>query len=90
MPDAASGGPFRYRADVLEELWRYGVQPTDRTPPDLVHTFVSDLYRHEIRRLRGRLLRKEFPKKEYAGRVFDLRERYRIISLRPHEWIEQR
>ena len=89
MPDVASWGTFRYRADVLEELWRYGVQPTNRTPPDLVHEFVSDLYRHEIRRLRERLLSREFPRTEYAGRVIDLRRRYRIISIRPHEWIER-
>ncbi len=55
--------PFRYRADVLEELWRHGVQPTERTPPALVREFVRDLYRYEIRRLRARLLRKEFPKR---------------------------
>ena len=82
------GGPFRYRADVLEALWRYGVQPTGRTPPAIVHEFVSDLYRHEIRRLRARLLRKEFPKKQYAGRVVELRQRYRIISMHAREWTE--
>ena len=83
-----SRGRFRYRAEVLEELWRYGVQPTERTPPSLVHEFVSDLYRYEIRRLRARLLRKEFPKKEYAGRVVDLRQHYRIIAMHAGEWAE--
>ena len=58
------------------------------TPPELVHEFVSDLYRLEIRRLRDRLLAGEFPRREYAGRVIELRLRYRIISMRPHEWIE--
>lgn len=88
MPDVTSGRSFRYRADVLEELSRYGVHPTEHTRPDLVHEFVSDLYRHEIRSLRERLLRREFPKKAYAGRVIELRQRYRIISMRPDEWIE--
>jgi len=81
-------GPFRYRADVLEQLWRHGVQPAERTRPDLVHEFVSDLYRHELRRLRDRLLRKEFPKPEYSGRVVELRKRYRLISMRSAEWLE--
>jgi hypothetical protein len=81
-------GGFRYRADVLEQLWRHGVQPSERTRPDLVHGFVSDLYRHELRRLRDRLLRKEFLRPEYAGRVVELRERYRLISMRSAEWLE--
>lgn len=80
-------GPFRYRADVLEQLWRHGVQPTERTRPDLVHEFVSDLYRHELRRLRDRLLRKEFPKADYYRLVVQLRGRYRLIAMRPREWM---
>ncbi len=62
--------------------------PTPGTRPELVHEFVSDLYRYEIRRLRARLLRKEFPLREYAGRVTALRGQYPVISMRPHEWIE--
>jgi hypothetical protein len=80
-------GPYHYRADVLEQLWRHGVQPTERTQPSVVHEFVSDLYRHELRRLRDRLLRKEFPKPEYYGRVVELRKRYRLISMKPGEWL---
>jgi hypothetical protein len=83
------GGSFRYRPDVLEELLRHGVRPTPETPPELVHEFVSDLYRHELRRLRARLLRQEFPRQEYSGRVVELRRRYRVISLRPRDWLER-
>ena len=78
---------YKYRPDILEELLRYGVRPTSATRPELVHEFVSDLYRHELRRLRDRLLRKEFPKHEYFGRVVELRKRYPVISLRPSEWV---
>lgn len=80
-------GSFRYREDVLEALWQHGVQPTKRSRPEIVHEFVSDLYRYELRRLRNRLLRKDFPKKEYADRVIALRRRYRLISMRPSEWL---
>ena len=80
---------FVYRLDILEWLSRHGVQPRDRTPPELVHEFVSDLYRHEIRRLRERLLRHEFPKSTYAARVIELRRRYPIISMRPADWLER-
>jgi hypothetical protein len=82
--------PFHYRADVLEALAGHGVRPDDTTRPELVHEFVSDLYRYEIRRLRDRLLANEFPKKEYAGRVVQLRLRYRVISLRASEWLISR
>jgi hypothetical protein len=83
----AERGSFDYRPEVLEQLAIHGVRPTERTPPDLVHDFVSDLYRYEIRRLRDRLLHEEFPKTEYFGRVVALRNRYRVISLRAHEWL---
>ena len=78
---------YHYRTDVVEQLWRHGVHPTTRTPPALVHEFVSDLYRYELRRLRDRLLKKEFPKPEYYGRVVDLRKRYWLVSMKPDEWL---
>lgn len=81
------GGPFRYRADVLAELPQYGIAPTSRTPPELAREFVSDMYRHQLRQLRLRLLAKEFPRSEYADRVTALRNRYRVLSLRPREWL---
>lgn len=85
----AGGSPvYRYRADVIAALLRHGARPASRTPPGLVHAFVSDLYRHELRRLRDRLRRKEFPRHEYAGRVVELRKRYAVISMRPTEWVE--
>jgi len=82
-------GPFRYRADVLELLLQHGVRPTDRTRPELAHEFVSDLYRHELRRLRDRLVRREFPKHEYFGRVVEIRKRYRVIAMKPRDWLHQ-
>ena len=83
-------GGFRYRPDVLAALLGHGAAPTSVTRPELVHEFVSDLYRYEIRRLRGRLLAKEFPRTEYASRVVALRMRYRVIAMRPQEWVEPR
>jgi hypothetical protein len=80
---------FRYREDVLAELPKHGVLPTPATPPDLVHEFVSDLYRYELRQLRARLLRREFPMQEYYGRVVELRRRYRVISLRSRDWVTE-
>jgi hypothetical protein len=76
-----------FRADILDALAAHGVCPKATTRPELVHEFVSDLYRYEIRRLRARLLANDFPKKEYAGRVNQLRMRYRVISMRASEWM---
>jgi hypothetical protein len=78
---------FRYREDVLAELWKYGVRPTEHTPPDLVRSFINDLYRHELRRLRDRYMRQEFPKREYLDRVVQVRDRYPVLALRPRQWL---
>jgi hypothetical protein len=79
---------YAYRRDVIDQLLGHGVRPTDRTPPELVHDYVSDLYRYELRVLRRRLLDKQFPKPEYYGRVVAVRNRYRVIAVKPHEWLE--
>jgi hypothetical protein len=79
---------YRYRADVLEQLWRHGVQPGPGTPPELVRDYVRDLYRYEIRRLRERYLKGEFPKSDYSARVDRLRREYPVLALRASDWIE--
>jgi hypothetical protein len=80
--------PFRYRADVLAHLAEHGVFPTEHTQPQLVRDYVRDLYKFEIRRLRDRMLRDEFPKSEYYGRVDALRRRYPVLALLPRQFIE--
>ena len=79
---------YRYKAEVLAQLAQHGVQPTPATPPQLVHDFVNDLYRYELRRLRDRLVRREIPKVGYHDRVVELRRQYPLVSLKPHEWVE--
>jgi hypothetical protein len=78
---------FRYRDDVLAELWKHGVRPTAHTPPELVRSFINDLYRHELRRLRDRYLRQEFPKREYLQRVVQVRDTYPVLALRARQWL---
>jgi hypothetical protein len=79
---------YLYRPDVLRAVAQHGIRPTGRTPPELARGFVRDLYCYELRVLRERLLRQEFPKQEYAGRVTALRDHYRVLSLRAHEWTQ--
>jgi len=78
---------YRYREDVLSALLAHGVRPTLATPPDLVRDYVRDLYKYEIRRLRERYLKREFPKQEYSDRVDALRRQYPVLSLRARDWI---
>ena len=80
---------YRYRQDVIDQLWRHGVHPRHSTPPQLVHEFVSDLYRYELRRLRDQLVRGEIPKVGYYDRVVALRRKYPLISAKPNEWLEE-
>ncbi len=80
--------PFVYRADVLTELLRHGVRPTAATSPTLVRTFVRDLYKFEIVRLKERMLCKEFPRAEYAARVDQLRRQYPVLALLPDQFVE--
>lgn len=83
--EGPAGRQYRYRPEILDLLWGHGIQPTPATRPELVHEFVGDLHRYELRRLRDRLLRGEFPKPEYYGRVVEIRNRYRVLALKPHE-----
>jgi hypothetical protein len=78
---------YAYRADILEALWRHGVQPTPHTNPELVRAFVRDLYKYEIRALRERYLRGEFPKGEYWTRVDALRRAYPVLALPARLWV---
>jgi hypothetical protein len=78
---------YVYREDVLRAVERHGIRPTTRTPPELARGFVRDLYCYELRVLRDRMLRSEFPKADYAARVVALRDHYRVLSLRAPEWL---
>ena len=79
---------YRYRQEVRTLLWRHGANPKPTTPPELVHEFVSDLYRFELRRLRDRLVRGLIPRAGYYDRVVALRRQYPLVSLKPHQFLE--
>jgi len=78
--------PYRYEPVILEELARFGVFPREETPPALVHEFINDLYRFELRRLRQRLAAGEIPKAAYTSHVIELRRRYPLVSIRASLW----
>ncbi len=76
---------YHYEASLLDALSAHGIRPRTSTSPELVHEFISDLYRFELRRLRGRLVAGEFPKNAYFGHVVALRRRYPLVSLKPRQ-----
>ena len=78
----------RYRPDVLRQLAAHGIAPVAETPPQLVHDFVNDLYRYELRRLRDRLLQKQIAKPDYSAHVVQVRGRYPLLSLKLWQWVE--
>ena len=77
---------YTYHPKVFEELGRFGVRPTPTTSPALAKELVNDLYRHELRTLRARLVAKEIPKEGYSDRVVELRKKYFLLSIRLELW----
>jgi hypothetical protein len=78
---------YIYRPEILEALLAHGVRPTTSSNPERVREYVRDLYRYEIRRLRERYIRGEFPKLEYSARVDALRRQYPELALRARDWV---
>jgi hypothetical protein len=72
---------------VLDELARHGLQPLADTSPGRLRDAVLDLYKYEIRRLRRDLLAKRIQKRDYAGRVIELRKRYGLLSIPVELWL---
>ena len=77
---------FTYHQQVLDTLATHGLSPTPETSPQRLRDALRDLYKYEIRRLRDRLIAGEFPKRDYAGLVIDLRRRYWLLSVPTQLW----
>ena len=80
---------YNYRIEVLDELARHGLLPRRDTPPQQLRDAIRELYKHEIKRLKSRLLARDFAKGEYAGRVIELRKRYLLLSIPLELWTER-
>ena len=81
-----STSQWTYPPELLVALAGFGLQPGAATPPRVVRDHLSDLYRYEIRRLRGRLLAGEVQKPDYVGLVIALRKKYWPLSITPEGW----
>ncbi len=88
MPLAADRPVYRYRPDVLAQCEKYGVFPTEHTPPTLARGFINEIYKFELRKLRDRYLRGEFAKQEYHQLVIEIRDKYPVLALPPRLWLQ--
>jgi hypothetical protein len=79
---------YRYRPEILVDLVNHGIIPRPTTPPGFVRAFLNEIYRYELRLLRDRLLRREFPKAAYFDKVVEVRNRYRVLAVPIAEWTE--
>jgi hypothetical protein len=77
---------YEYQPEILTQLLEHGVRPTARTRPALVFSFLNDLYRHELRRLKQRRAAKHIAPQEYAAHVVALRRRYPLVSVPVRFW----
>lgn len=77
---------YDYHPEVLEALAGHGLRPSRETSPGVLRDAVRELYKYEIRRLRGDLLAGRILKPDYAGHVIVLRRRYWILSVPLELW----
>jgi hypothetical protein len=80
---------YEYAPEALEALAGHGLRPRPDTPAALVRDALSDLYRFEIRRLKGRLLAGEIPKERYSDHVVALRKAYWLLSVPVQRWARE-
>jgi hypothetical protein len=77
---------YTYEPEVLDALARHGLAPAATTDPARARAALSDLYRHEIRRLKQSFLRGDIPKADYSQHVIALRRRYWLLSVPVAVW----
>jgi hypothetical protein len=79
---------YHYFDRILAELARHGLVPTPHTAPGQLRDAVRELYKYEIRRLRDEHVAGRIPKRDYAGCVIQLRERYPLLSVPIELWTD--
>ena len=78
--------PWTYPPEFVDALAGHGLAPRAGTSPALLRGALNDLYRYEIRRLRGRLLAGEFERLHYLDLVVQLRKKYWLLTLQLPAW----
>ena len=86
--------PFRYRPAVLAMLEEHGLRPSAAIEPRRVYELLKMLYVWEIRKLKADFRRLDpgfdrATRAAYAEANRRLLDRYAVLRLPPHEWVER-
>ena len=77
---------FEYQPEILAQLLEHGVRPAPGSRPALIFSFLNDLYRYVLRRLKQRRAETQIASRDYAARVVALRRRYPLVSVPVRLW----
>lgn len=89
-----TGPPYRYHPHVLAALERHGLRPGPHTDPHAVYDLLKAIYTFEIRGLKARRREAEAvlgpqPLDAYRRQLQRLKERYPVLSIPAHHWVER-
>jgi hypothetical protein len=76
----------RLRPGVVEALAGFGIVPAPGDMPERLRERLNDLYLEEVRALKRRQQAGDIPRREYAGRVESLKERFGLLGLPLAQW----
>jgi len=84
---------FHYRPPVLEALEGHGIRPRAQSDPRKVYELLKTIYVWEIRKLKADFRRvdpgfERSMREAYAEANRRLLERYAVLRIPPHEWVE--
>ena len=74
------------KPEVLSGLARHGIVPGPGDTPETLRERLNDAYLEDVRRLKERQVRGEFPLREYAAHVQALKESYPLLGLPLDLW----
>lgn len=94
FPEESPDRPLSYRPEVLTALLRHGIVPRGGVEPLRVYELLKSLYTFEIRGLRARHVEKvrvlgPQPLEGYRQALAALQERYAVLRLPAHHWVER-
>jgi len=78
----------KLRPAVVETLAGFGIVPGPDETPEELRDRLNDRYLEEVRALKQRQRAGEIPRREYAGHVQSLKERYDLLGLPLALWRE--
>jgi len=76
------------RPQIVAELRQHGIEPAPGEGTARLRERLNDAYVAEVRRLRERQRSGAIPRREYAGHVVALRDRYPALGLPLELWEE--